>query len=164
MLGMTTASPYEIYQRVPWYEGRSLNLIVLIAGALIFLLTPVSWLMAAAIRRHFGRRLDKTPFEKWLRFSVGLVCSIDLFCILVGGYLLQKLYDNCYEPRLHWVQLLGIAGALGSVLVLYYTGRSLVDRNRWWFGKLHAVLMALAFIGFLWFALIWRLFDLSNNF
>lgn len=163
-LEMVTANPYEVFQQVPWYEERPLNLIVIIASALVFAITLGAWSIAPLTRWHLGRRLTFTRIEKLLRRAVGAVCAIDLFCIVAGRTLVQNLYDLCYEPRLHAVQMLGIAGAFGTLLVAYYAAHSLTDRNRWWFSKVHAVLVALACIGFVWFALVWRLFDLSERF
>ena len=163
---MVGANPYEVFQRVPWYETKPLNLIVLIGGATVFGLTLAFWPIAALTRRHFGRRLTLTRAERRRRLLVRLVCAIDLGFIIIGRILLRKLYelDLDFEPWIPLLQAVGIAGAVGTLVAVYDGVRCWANRDRTWFSKLHSVAVALACLGFVWFALVWNLFNFSPQY
>jgi hypothetical protein len=167
------AFPHVVFQRVPWYETRPLNLIVIAVSAGIFGLTLTLWPIAALTRWHFGRRLNLTRAERWMRLLVKLVCAIDLGCILAGRRLFQALWGRLPVPPLpdahldsliHLVQGVAIAGAVATLVVLYDAVRCWWNRDRWWFSKVHSVAVALACLGFVWFALVWDLFDFSTRY
>ena len=86
--------PYNIYQRVPWYEDKRLNIIVIIASAVMFALTLALWPVAALIRWHYGRRLKLSAGGQWVRILVRLVCALNLTFILGGYALFRRLPDH----------------------------------------------------------------------
>jgi CubicO group peptidase (beta-lactamase class C family)/fluoride ion exporter CrcB/FEX len=163
-LQLVAMNPYEVFQRVPWYEDRPLNLVVLGTSVAIFVLTMIGWIAGALTRRHFGHRLSLSRGEAWLRWTVFIVCAIDLFCIVAGRALAHNLYETCHEPKLRAVQVLGIVGALGTLPVLYYGLCVARSKERSWVSKVTAVTIGIACIGFTAFGLVWRLFDLSQSF
>jgi CubicO group peptidase (beta-lactamase class C family) len=165
-LEMVGAFPHVVFQRVPWYETRPLNLIVIVGSAGVFGLTLALWPIAALTRRHFGRRLNLTRAERRRRLLVRLVCAIDLACILAGRTLFRKLYDLDidFDPWIHLLQALGFAGAIGTLVALYDGVRCWADRDCWWLSKVNSVAVALACLGFVWFALVWHLFDFSTQY
>jgi len=153
--------PFIIYQRVSWYENWGLNIIVVRASAGVFTLTLLLWPVAALTRRHFGRRLKLSPADRRIRWLVRLVCALNLI-FLWGGYeMFLKLPNPALNGWAHLLQVVGIIGAVGTLVVLYDLVRCWSDRERWWASKVHAVALSLACLGFVGFALIWRLFDFS---
>lgn len=165
-LEMVVGNPYEVFQRVPWYETKLLNQIVLVGSASVFGLTLALWPIAALTRRHFGRRLNLSRAERRSRLVVRLVCAIDLGFILAGRALFRKLYDLDldFEPWIYVLQGGGIIGAVGTLVVLYDAVRCWADRDRWWLSKLQSVAVALACLGFVAFTLVWNLFDFSRRY
>jgi CubicO group peptidase (beta-lactamase class C family) len=153
--------PHVVFQRVPWYEKRPLNLTVVVASATIFGLTLVLWPLGALIRRHYGRRLHLTRERRRLRLIVMIVCALDLAFIVAGRELFQKLPDISIEPWVHLIQIIGIVGAAGGLVAIYHAARCLTDRRGWLLTKLHAIAVAVACLGLLGFSLIWNLFDFS---
>jgi hypothetical protein len=151
---------------VPWYEIRPVNLIVLIGSAGVFVLTLALWPIAALARRQVGRELNLTRAERRLRLLVRLVCAIDLVCILAGRTLFRKLYDLDldFDPWIHLLQAIGFVGAIGTLVVLYHAVHCWSNRNCTWLSKMNAVAVALACLGFVWFALVWNLFDVSTRY
>jgi hypothetical protein len=94
------------------------------------------------------------------------VCAVDLAFIIAGLMLLRRLYDLDldFEPWIYLLQAVGVAGAIGTLAVLYDLVRGFADRDRSWLSKLHSVAMALACLGFVWFSLLWNLFDFSARY
>ncbi|MFY9573580.1 MAG: hypothetical protein WAV20_19455 [Blastocatellia bacterium] len=156
--------PHVVFQRVPWYETRPLNLAVIIPSVVVFGVTLALWPVAAVTRRHFGRRLELSASRRWRRRLVILVCAINLTCILAGHALFRRLPDPSLEVWVHVFQGLLIVGAFGTLAVLYDAVRCWRDPGRWWFSKLHAIAAALACLGVVWFALIWNLFEFSSRY
>ena len=75
--------PHVIFQRVPWYENRTLNFAVIIASGGVFALTLALWPIAAITRRHYGRKLDLARSQLRLRLFVRIVCALDLTFLIV---------------------------------------------------------------------------------
>jgi CubicO group peptidase (beta-lactamase class C family) len=152
---------FGVFQRVPWYENKRLNTIVICSSAAVFALTLVFWPVAALSRRHYGWRLKLSRANLWVRVLVRLSCALNLTFILAGYALFWRLPNPSVNSRVHWLQAAGIIGAVGTLIVLYDAICCWADRERWWFSKVHAVALGLACLGFVGFALIWRLFDFS---
>jgi len=172
-LEIVVAFPHVVFQAVPWYETKTLNLIVIVVSAGVFGLTLALWPIAALTRRHFGRRLNLNRAERRMRLLIRLICAIDLACILAGRGLFRALWgrlpvpplpDAQLDPLIHLVQAVGIAGAVATLVVLYDAVRCWSNRDRSWCSKVHSVAIALACLGFVWFALVWDLFDFSTRY
>ncbi len=152
---------FNVFQRVPWYEKKRLNTIVISASAALFALTLLLWPMGALTRRHYGRKLKLGRANHWVRVLVRLVCALNLIFLCAGFELFWRLPDPSLNLLAHLVQAAGIIGAVGTLIVLYDAVRCWADRERWWFSKVHAVALTLACMCFVGFALIWGLFDFS---
>jgi CubicO group peptidase (beta-lactamase class C family) len=152
---------FHILQRVPWYEKRRLNMIVICASAAVFALTLLFWPVGALTRLRYGRRLKLSRANRLTRVLIRLVCALNLTFILAGYALFWRLPDPSLNLRVHLLQAAGVIGAVGTLIVLYDAVRCWADRERWWFSKVHAVALGLACLSFVGFALIWRLFDFS---
>jgi len=156
--------PHIVFQRVPWYENRTLNYVLLGASVAVFALTVVFWPVGAVIRRHYGRRLDLTRRQRRLRVMIRIVCIVDLAFLIVGRILSLKLPDVSLEIWVHLLQAAGIVGALASLIVIYDAVRCWTEHGRWWASRVSACLIALACLGFVWFALVWHLFDFTTRY
>jgi hypothetical protein len=157
-----------VFQRVgPWENGKIL-MPVLVASLLIMLLTllltPVAWL----VRRHYGQRLELTGTERWLRRGIWLVFVLDLFFVvaLIGllTYAMSNIEFLSNSTAFIAVQMIGIVGAVGTLLVLINAVLAWISpRWRIW-GKLQATILALACIGFLWFAYAGNLLHITTSY
>jgi hypothetical protein len=102
------------------------------------------------------------------RLWIRLVCALDLIFIallamtLTGGN--PGDFSEKLDLRLHMVQVLGVLGALGTILVVIACLRSWRDRNLWWFAKFWNLTVLLACAGFVWFVLYWDLLDFNLNY
>jgi len=162
--------PFMVFQRVGLWENSTILLPVLGISLLIMLLTllltPVAWL----VRRHYDHKLVLTPMEKWLRIGVWIVFVLDL--IFIGALMGLLVYATSHIEFLsdrgntwfHIAQVIGILGAIGTLIVLYNAVHAWMSKqNRIW-GKLQATILALACIGFLWFAFAGNLLRLTSSY
>ena len=162
--------PFMVFKRVGLAENAGLLLPVLGISlgimALTLLLTPVAWMA----RRHYSQTLDLTPKEKWLRRGIWIVFALDLICVI--GLVALLTYAMSHIEMLgdgkkfwfHIFQVIGILGAIGTLLVLFNAVQAWMStRYRIW-GKLQATLLAVACIGFLWFAYVSNLLILRSNY
>ena len=160
--------PFMVFQRVGLWENSKILMPVLVISLLIMLLTllltPVAWL----VRRHYGQKLELTGPERWLRRGIWLVFALDLFFVvaLVGllTYALTNIEFLSNSTAFITVQMIGIVGAVGTLLVLINAVLAWISpRWRIW-GKLQATILALACIGFLWFAYAGNLLHITSSY
>jgi len=160
--------PFMVFQRVGLWENGKILMPVLVISLLIMLLTllltPVAWL----VRRHYGQKLELTGPERWLRRGIWLVFALDLFFVvaLVGllTYALTNIEFLSNSTAFIAVQMIGIVGAVGTLLVLINAVLAWISpRWRIW-GKLQATILALACIGFLWFAYAGNLLHITSSY
>lgn len=167
---IVSAYPFMIFQKVGFSENSSILVPVLVFSLFIMLLTllltPVAWL----VRRHFGQKLELTPLEKWLRRGVWIVFALDLFFVaaLIGlvtyGLTHLEMFSDSGNKWFQLAQIIGILGAIGTIVVLFNAGYAWINkRNRIW-GKLGATILALACIGFLWFAFAGNLLRITSSY
>jgi CubicO group peptidase (beta-lactamase class C family) len=156
--------PHIIFDRVPWYETRKLNLFAIVTSATIFALTLILWPVNAIVRRYFGQRLELTRSMRVSRIVTRIVCAIDLGILIGGRLLFLKLPNDSIEFWVHCVQALGLIAAIATPIVIYDTIRTWGRPTRWWIAKVGSAVISLACLCFVAFALIWNLFDFSNHF
>jgi len=162
--------PFFVGQRVGLFENNKILLPVIGISLLIMLLTLVLWPVAWFVRRHYGHKLELTPLERRLRIVVRIVFALDLFFIaaltglvVYGSTHLEFLSDRG-NTWFHLAQVIGVLGAIGTLMVLYNAIQSWRNREKRIWGKLQATLFVLACLGFLWFAFAGNLLHFSSNY
>ena len=121
------------------------------------LLTLLLWPVAWFVRRHYGHKLELTTAERRLRLAVRLVFTLDLiFVVAMAGLLLYGLtHLEVLSDRgvvwFHLIQVIGLLGAIGMLVVLYNAVLTWRNRGKRIWGKLQATLFVLVCLGFLWF-------------
>jgi CubicO group peptidase (beta-lactamase class C family) len=162
--------PFFVGQRVGLFENIRLLLPVIGISLVIMLLTLVLWPVAWFVRRHYGRKLELTPFERRLRLAVRIVFLLNLLFIaaMVGLLMYASTHLDFLSDRgttwFHLAQVIGILGAIGTLVVLYNAIRSWQNREKRIWGKLQATLFVLVCLGFLWFAFAGSLLRISSNY
>lgn len=160
--------PFFVFQRVGLFHAKYFNIFVLAFGLTLAGLTVILWPVAALIRRHYSRPLDLTPGEKRLRLAVRLVCF--LFLLFFGGWLSAvSLLDNVtaingLPPWIIVLSCLGVLCILGTIVVWLSALRQIRNPQTWFWTKLHAMLLSLACLGLIWFALTWKLMNFNTHF
>jgi CubicO group peptidase (beta-lactamase class C family) len=162
--------PFFVGQRAGFFEKSRLLLSGLAISLSIMLLTLLLWPVAWLVRRHYRHKLELTRGERWLRVAVRLIFVLDL--IFVGAmtalvfYGLSHLWVFSDRGNLwfHLVQAIGVLGAIGTLVVLYNAVRSWTSKQQQIWSKLQATVLALATLGFVWFALAGNLLHFSSNY
>jgi CubicO group peptidase (beta-lactamase class C family) len=162
--------PFMVFKRVGLWENSSLLLPVLGVSLLIMFLTLVLTPVAWGVRRHYGQRLDLTGSERLLRwgtlaaFALDLICVIGLTSLVTYGLNHIEMFGDAKKIWFQFFQVIGIVGALGTIVVLYNAFQAWTSgRYRIW-GKLLATILALACLGFLWFAFVSNLLIPRSSF
>jgi|GEM_PF-3167738 len=100
----------------------------------------------------------------WVR----MVCAVDIAFLLI--FFIAITSDNpgalsaSSDAKLHAIQVLGLAGALGTLLVFLAFVRSWRDQHAWFWAKVWNLLVLLACIGFVWFSYHWNLLNFNMNY
>ncbi|HET6668841.1 MAG TPA: serine hydrolase [Pyrinomonadaceae bacterium] len=162
--------PFFVGQRVGLFEHSKILLPVLGISLLLMLLTIVLWPIAWFVRRHYGHKLELTPTERRLRLAVRIVFVLVLFFMvaLTGILVYASKHIEFLSDRgntwIHLAQVIGLLGAIGTVLVIFNAIQSWRNRKKRIWGKLQATLFVLACLGFLWFAFAGNLLRISSNY
>ncbi len=162
--------PFFVGQRVGLFENNSLISPVLMISLLIMILTLVLWPVAWFVRRHYGQKLELTPLERRLRLGVRIVFALDIiFIAAMTGLILYGLTNlEVFSDRgntwFYIIQVIGIIGAIGTLLVLYNAIKAWSNKGKTIWYKLRATILVLACLGFIWFALAGNLLRFSSNY
>jgi hypothetical protein len=162
--------PMMVVQRVGLWENSRIILPVAGLSLLIMLLTLPLGFVAWLVRRHYGQPLKLTTLEGRLRWAVRIVFALNLFFIVtLFGFLLfalkhLELLSDSSNIWIWLLQVIGVLGAIGTLVVFYnsiYTWTS--DRYQIW-GKLQATMFALSCLGFLWLVFAGHLLSFNSNY
>lgn len=162
--------PFMAFQRVGLWENAKVLLPVAGISFLLMLLTLLLWPVAWFVRRHYGHKLALTTIERRLRIAVRLVFAMDLLFIvgMVGLLFYGIEHLEVLSDRgvvwFHLIQVIGVLGAVGTLVVLYHAILTWRNREKRIWGKLQAALFVLACLGFLWFAFAGNLLHFSSNY
>jgi CubicO group peptidase (beta-lactamase class C family) len=162
--------PFFVGQRVGLFENNRIVLPVIGGSLLIMLLTLVLWPVAWGVRRHYGHKLELTPTERRLRLAVRIVFVLVLsfMAAMTGLVVYASTHIEFLSDRgntwFHLAQVIGLLGAIGTLLVVYNAIQSWRNRKKRIWGKLQATLFVLACLGFLWFAFAGNLLRISSNY
>ncbi len=165
-LVLVTDYPFFVFERIPWYQNKYFNYVVLLTCLSLLVLTVLLWPVAAIARRHYRHPLEQTPPSSHVRRTIFTVCFIDL-AFSIGVVILLALsgssiglFSDRLDPWIRLIQFFGWLGVLGAILATYKVIRHWKE-HVWWWRRVHYVLVVLAFLGFSWFILYWRLLAFS---
>jgi protein-S-isoprenylcysteine O-methyltransferase Ste14 len=160
--------PFFVGQPVSKLHSGKLLLPVLVISLFVMLLTLILWPITWFVRRHFGSKLDLTPGERLLRLGVRIVFLLDLIFIasllglLTYGLSHLEIFSSQGTKWFYLVQIVGVVGALGTLVALLNALLSWKSRQRRIWGKLGATIMLLACLGVLWFSLAGNLLHFTS--
>jgi hypothetical protein len=162
--------PFFVGQRIGIGQNGKFLTTVLGVSLGIMLVTLILWPVAWFVRRHYGRKLELTPREFLIRLLVRIVFALDL--IFIAALLALATYGlthlEVFSDRgtlwFHLIQVVGVIGAVGTVIVLI-NGFLTWTNKRWsiWM-KLQATILILASFGVLWFAFAGNLLHFSSTY
>lgn len=160
--------PAIAYQKASWLNSQPWNRFVLYFCVALLLLTIILWPVTAAIRRHYGFKLDLTPAQHRLRLAIKIVCAIDVL-FLLGVYGLTKADDLAIlsgklDPWFILLELIALIGAIATLVAIYATLRLWNAPNVWKGLRWMHLLIVLACLGFAWFVVHWNLVNFNLNY
>jgi CubicO group peptidase (beta-lactamase class C family) len=161
--------PFFIGQRVGTLQNGKLMTIVMGASLLFMLATLILWPIVWFVRRHYGAKLELTPRERLLRILVRVVFALDLifiaalFGLVTYGLTHLEVFSDRGTMWFRIVQIIGILGALGTLIVLANAFMMWTRRRSFWM-KLQAFVMLLACLGVLWFAFAGNLLRFASHY
>jgi len=122
------------------------------------------------VRRHYGHKLELTKGEKLLRILVRVVFALDLifiaalFGLVTYGLTHLEVFSDRGNFWFHLIQIVGVFGAIGTLVVLANAVLAWISKRRSIWGKLQATIMLLACLGVLWFAFAGNLLRFSSTY
>src|SRR5262249_26331983 len=154
-------------QSAPWYESAIFNRAVIGGSLALLVLTVVLWPVAGLIRWHYGIKM-KTQQGSMRR--IVLLAAL-AYVVFAGVWILSlsslgdpgKL-NNARDTIFRLMQIPGWIGAIGTIAALFYGIGALSGPGRWWWSRLHAVALAVAFVAFTWFVYHWHMLAFSLKF
>jgi hypothetical protein len=161
--------PFFIGQRVGTLQNGKLMTIVMGASLVFMLATLILWPIVWFVRRHYGGKLELTPRERLLRILVRVVFALDLifiaalFGLVTYGLTHLEVFSDRGTMWFRIVQIIGILGALGTLIVLANAFTMWTRRRSFWM-KLQAFVMLLACLGVLWFAFAGNLLRFASHY
>lgn len=151
--------PFMTFERVGLARNSKIMLPVLVISLVIMgltlVLTPIAWI----VRRRFGKKLELTGAARWLRRGVWLVFLLDLTSIIGIAALLTyglshiEMFGEDGKIYFHIFQIIGLIGAIGTVVVLFNAIKAWLGSGYGILGRLITLALAFACFGFLWFAI-----------
>ncbi|HJQ69015.1 MAG TPA: serine hydrolase domain-containing protein [Blastocatellia bacterium] len=167
---MVLPFPFFVGQRVGTFENNGLLVPVIILSLLIMVLTLLLWPVAWFVRRHYGHKLEMTPTERRLRLGVRIVFALDIIFIaamaglLIYGFTNLEVFSDRGNIWFHIIQVIGIIGAIGSLVVIYNAIKAWAKKGNSIWRRLQATVLVLACLGFLWFAFAGNLLSFSSTY
>ncbi len=165
-LVLSTTFPAEVGIKASLADNRIWNESVLEFIAIICLGALLAWPIGAWIRGHYGRSLELSREQTWLRFAIRAVAALDVAFLLCWTVLIARsggepLFDAHLDPVLRVFQGIGWLGALGTIVVLYAVIKSWKAPKAWWLTRAGDVAMVVATLLFAWFVMHWHLLHFS---
>jgi CubicO group peptidase (beta-lactamase class C family) len=165
-LEMRVGFPAIAFQRISWFNTSPWNTTLVAFAVIIMALVLLLWPVAAVIRRHYGWKLELTSPQRISRRIIRLVCAIDIAFFL--GLLLAVLsaddlvlLSGKLDPVFVLIEIIGLIGAIGTLLVIYAVLRVWRDQSLWRWTRALNLLILLACLGFTWFLIHWNLINFN---
>ncbi|HLW52706.1 MAG TPA: serine hydrolase domain-containing protein [Candidatus Angelobacter sp.] len=160
--------PAILYQHSSFLQDRTVNQSLIISCLTVMALNLLFWPIAGAVRRHYHHRLELGDSQRRARTWIRMVCALDLI-FAIGLIILTTTagvgnFNEKLDLRVNLFQVIGVLGALGTVLVLIGCLRLMKDRAYWFWARMWNLLVLLACLGFIWFVLYWNVLDFRMNY
>ena len=162
--------PFFVAQPVPLVKDQVLNFGILIGAAVVMILTLLFWPINAMLRWHYRYGVELTPQYRRLRWWMRLVCVVDLGFLVGFGLWLSAADENFgvlssrFDPKLRAMQVVGLLGVLGTLIVINYCVRSWRSEGLWFWTRVWNTLLMLACLGYSFFLLNWHMLNFRLNY
>ena len=155
--------PFMVFQKIESiFDKTGANYVIAGFSLGVIALTILFWPVAAVLRHHYGKPLSLDPRARRMRLILRIVCALDILFVI--GFV--AAFSALERPgglgargdlALHLIQIVGVLGCIGSLFAIVAAIVSWTDKEQWLWYRIWNVLLALACVGCLWFALHWHL-------
>lgn len=167
-LELVTSFPAVVYQHAAFFNSSNFSDALIISCLSVMALTLLFWPAGPLIRRHYHHRLEIEPRTMQGRLWIRLVCALNIIFVLGMLSILSSGnpgdFSEKLDLRIHGMQVIGVFGVAGLILVFLGSLRSWRDHNSWWWAKAWNAIILLACIGYVWFVIYWNVLDFSLNY
>ena len=164
------ASPFEVYDRVPFGKSGAWIMPVLYLSLAVLLLTFLFWPVSWLVRRRFNAPLTLEGRARGAYRATGIMAGLDL-ALLIGWVVavmtILGSLSNATDASDPWLWLLQIAGVIifvGAVLVSGWNLWLTWTDGRRWTRRVWSVLVLLATLLVLYVAFRFGLIALTVNY
>jgi CubicO group peptidase (beta-lactamase class C family) len=152
------SGPIQLAQRVTGFASKKV-LLPLVGGSLgLLVVTLLLWPVAVIIRRRYGRPLFAATVDRALYLLARLVCLLQVGLIALIAVPLSLTNKNIayigdgINPWLTAAHVMGWAATLGLIVLAIGAVRFWRISGLGWWARMHATLLLLASVVFIWFA------------
>jgi CubicO group peptidase (beta-lactamase class C family) len=115
--------PFMVFDRVGLLQNKVFNYFILCGSLGIIALALIFWPINGCLRRHYGKKLNLSAGDQRLRTLTRLVCAVNILFVLLMAIVLSSgdgiTSFNHIGAKIHAVQIIGVLGSLGALIVLY---------------------------------------------
>jgi CubicO group peptidase (beta-lactamase class C family) len=151
--------PAIISRSVSGAVNKKLLLPLILVSLGIIALAILFWPVGALLRRRYKQPLNLDPGTRRVRLLVKLICILDVLFVVMLASIVSKILNDIgalnahLDPLIHLTQVIGLIGALGCFVTIYYAFR-IWGTGQTWIVKLCDAFVALACLSFAWILLI----------
>lgn len=167
-LQMVPNFPALVYQRASMEDNGKFNQVLIVFCLAVMGLTLAFWPIGAFVRQHYHQRMEMDARTMQGRLWIRLVCALNLIFVIAMAAALSSgdpgHFSEKLDLRIHAIQVIGVLGTAGIILVITGAVRSWGDRNLWWWAKVWNVAVLLACSGYVWFVIYWNVLNFNLNY
>ncbi len=170
MMMLPASAGVAAFQRAEPQDNPILVTVLLVGALAVLAINMVAWPFGAAVRRHYGIKLQWNAAEQLLRLFV-MLTSAALLVLFIGhavvlssGFSDPWRLDSSLDEQLKVLQLVGFGGVLGSFFVIVNAIQSWFNDLRGFSGRVKETVVALCCVALIWLAWSMNLFDQTLRF
>jgi CubicO group peptidase (beta-lactamase class C family) len=162
--------PFMVFQKIENPLNQSIvNYVILGFSLGVIALTVLLWPVAAILRWHYGKPLSLDPRSRRMRLILRVICALDILFVIAFAIAFSSLEKlGGLGPHadfwMHLIQVIGLLGAVGSLYAILAALVTWGDKQQWVWYRVWNVLLAVACLGFFWFAYHWHMFNFSSRY
>ncbi|MDB5365711.1 MAG: serine hydrolase [Rhodospirillales bacterium] len=169
MLGTDDIAPVMVWLPASVATGPTAMKLIWSACAVLGC-TVLLWPVAALVRRYHDAKPSFEGRDRWLYRASRIVPAFLLVFFFGWFRMMTEIGTNLpkfsadLDPTLWLLQVIGVIGALGTLLLLWRAVQAWRDARFDWWGRISNSVIALAALVIVWAGVVYNLFDFGLNY